>query len=122
MSEHFIIKSIGTLIPSYLKGYLIEKYSNNIIFYISGLFSFLILASGIILDEDKITKNKKSLYKTQKIQITPLIEEEEKENSNYNQIIDLIKNKNIIIFLTLIFFWNHLLHAFLLYFIMKLIF
>ena len=102
MSEHFIIKSVGTLIPSYLKGYLIEKYSNNIIFYISGLFSFFILVSGIILDEEKIKKNKKPSYKAKKIQITPLIEEE-KENSNYKQIIDLIKNKNIIIFLTLIF-------------------
>ena len=102
MSEHFIIKSVGTLIPSYLKGYLIEKYSNNIIFYISGLFSFFILSSGIILDEEKSNKNKKILYKTKQMQITPLIEEE-KENNNYNQIIDLIKNKNIVIFLTLIF-------------------
>ena len=29
MSEYFMIKSLGTLVPSYFKGFLIEKYSNE---------------------------------------------------------------------------------------------
>ena len=59
MSTHFIVKSIGTLIPSYLKGFLIEKYTNNIIFYISGLISFFIFTSALILEEDRIKYHKK---------------------------------------------------------------
>jgi undecaprenyl pyrophosphate phosphatase UppP len=60
MSTHFIVKSIGTLIPSYLKGFLIEKYTNNIIFYISGLISFFIFTSAIILVEDRIKNHEKT--------------------------------------------------------------
>ena len=58
MSEYFIIKSLGTLIPSYFKGFLIEKYTNDIIFYISGLISLLIFISDLILVEDKIDNKK----------------------------------------------------------------
>jgi hypothetical protein len=103
MSTHFIVKSIGTLIPSYLKGFLIEKYTNNIIFYISGLISFLIFTSAIILDDDKIKKHKKTKNQ-KKIKFSPLIEEEVNSNENKTtQIINLIKDKNIIILLSLIF-------------------
>lgn len=95
MSTHFIVKSIGTLIPSYLKGFLIEKYTNNIIFYISGLISFFIFTSAVILDEDRIKNHK---------QFSPLIEEEANSNENkITQIINLIKDKNILILLSLIF-------------------
>ena len=104
MSTHFIVKSIGTLIPSYLKGFLIEKYTNNIIFYISGLISFFIFTSALILDEDKIKKHKKTKNHQKKIKFSPLIEEEANSNENKTtQIINLIKDKNIIILLTLIF-------------------
>ena len=103
MSTHFIVKSIGTLIPSYLKGFLIEKYTNYIIFYISGLISFFIFTSAIILDEDKIKKHKIS-KKQKKIKFSPLIDEEINSNENKTtQIINLIKDKNIIILLILIF-------------------
>ena len=103
MSTHFIVKSIGTLIPSYLKGFLIEKYTNNIIFYISGLISFFIFTSAIILDDDRIKKHKKAKNK-KKIKFSPLIEEEVNSNENkITQIINLIKDKNIIILLSLIF-------------------
>lgn len=103
MSTHFIVKSIGTLIPSYLKGFLIEKYTNNIIFYISGLISFFIFTSALILEEDRI-KNYKKSKKQKKIKFSPLIEEDANSNeSKTAQIINLIKDKNIIILLTLIF-------------------
>ena len=59
MSEYFIIKSVGTLLPSFFKGFLIEKYTNDIIFYISGLISLLILISDIILVERKIDEKPK---------------------------------------------------------------
>ena len=101
MSEYFIIKSLGTLVPSYFKGFLIEKYTNDIIFYISGLISLFILISDLILVEDKIiqkTKEKKlspSLIKKKK--------KKRKEENKTEQILNLIKNKNIIILLSLIF-------------------
>ena len=102
MSTHFIVKSIGTLIPSYLKGFLIEKYTNNIIFYISGLISFFIFTSAIILDEDRI-KNHEKTERKKSIKFSPLIEEEANSNENKTtQIINLIKDKNIIILLSLI--------------------
>ena len=106
MSEYFIIKSLGTLIPSYFKGFLIAKYSNDIIFYISGIISFLILISDLILVEEKnIEKNE------ERVSSSSLIDNEEKEKEKNNnkkenttqQILNLIKNKNIIILLSLIF-------------------
>ena len=106
MSEYFIIKSLGTLIPSYFKGFLIAKYSNDIIFYISGIISFLILISDIVLVEEKnIEKNE------ERVSSSSLLDNEEKEKEKNNnkkenttqQILNLIKNKNIIILLSLIF-------------------
>ena len=106
MSEYFIIKSLGTLIPSYFKGFLITKYSNDIIFYISGIISFLILISDLILVEEKnIEKNE------ERVSSSSLLDNEEKEKEKNNnkkenttqQILNLIKNKNIIILLSLIF-------------------
>ena len=104
MSEYFIIKSLGTLIPSYFKGFLIAKYSNDIIFYISGIISFLILISDLILVEEKnIEKNE------ERVSSSSLLDNEEKEKNNNKkenttqQLLNLIKNKNIIILLSLIF-------------------
>jgi hypothetical protein len=104
MSEYFIIKSVGTLIPSYFKGFLIEKYTNDIIFYISALISLFIFLSGVIMLEEKIEdKNGEKMSSS--------LIEEENENINNNiknenkteQILNLIKNKNIILLLSLIF-------------------
>ena len=95
MSEYFIIKSLGTLIPSYFKGFLIEKYSNDIIFYISGLISLFILISDLILVEEKLTEKTK-----EKKLSSSLIKKKKKKNKEENkteQILNLIKNKNIII-------------------------
>ena len=88
MSEYFMIKSLGTLVPSYFKGFLIEKYSNDIIFYISGLISLFILISDLLLVENKLIEKKKK---------------KNKEENKTEQILNLIKNKNIIILLSLIF-------------------
>ena len=101
MSEYFIIKSLGTLIPSYFKGFLIQKYTNNIIFYISCLIALFILVSAIILVEDKTIDNEKS---SEKIESSPLLNDEEKKEENKtSQIINLIKNRNILLLLSLIF-------------------
>ena len=98
MSEYFIIKSVGTLLPSYFKGFLIEKYTNDIIFYISGLISLFILVSGLILVEDKIQENPNNKNKNN---ISNSLLEKEKENNKSEenkttQILNLIKNKNIV--------------------------
>ena len=101
MSEYFIIKSVGTLIPSYFKGFLIQRYTNDIIFYISALISLFILISGIILVEDKIEEENQ----IEDNDSSPFLEDEEakKEKNNTRKIINLIKNKNIILLLSLIF-------------------
>ena len=101
MSEYFIIKSLGTLIPSYFKGFLIEKYTNDIIFYISALISFIIIISDLLLVEEKLTKKTK-----EKKLSSSLLEKKKKKNKDENkteQILNLIKNKNILILLSLIF-------------------
>ena len=105
MSEYFIIKSVGTLLPSYFKGFLIEKYTNDIIFYISGLISLFILISGFILVEEKIPENPDNKNKKE-ISNTLLDKEKEGGKSEENkttQILNLIKNRNIILLLSLIF-------------------
>ena len=105
MSEYFIIKSVGTLLPSYFKGFLIEKYTNDIIFYISGLISLFILISGFILVEEKIPENSDNKNKKE-ISNTLLDKEKEGGKSEENkttQILNLIKNRNIILLLSLIF-------------------
>ena len=99
--------AIQALVPSYFKGFLIEKYTNDIIFYVSALISLLILISGIILVEDKIQEKPKDENKD-KISSSLLEEDKEKEKNNSEennkgQIINLIKNKNILILLSLIF-------------------
>ena len=101
MSEYFMIKSVGTLIPSYFKGFLIQRYTNDIIFYISALISLFILISGIILVEDKIEEENLE----ENNENSPFLEDEEvkKEKNNTRKIINLIKNKNIILLLSLIF-------------------
>ena len=83
-SLNFIIKTFGSLIPSYFKGFLIEKYSYDVIFYMCWLFSFFILISAIILEEDKNVKLKPT--KSQLILFTPIIEYKKKENEN-NKIL-----------------------------------
>ena len=101
MSEYFIIKSLGTLIPSYFKGFLIEKYTNDIIFYISALISFIIIISDLLLVEEKLIKKTK-----EKTLSSSLLEKKKKKNKDENkteQILNLIKNKNILILLSLIF-------------------
>ena len=101
MSEYFMIKSLGTLVPSYFKGFLIEKYSNDIIFYISGLISLFILISDLLLVENKLINKKKE----KKLSLS-LIEKKKKkieEENKTEQILNLIKNKNILILLSLIF-------------------
>ena len=101
ISEYFIIKSLGTLIPSYFKGFLIEKYTNDIIFYISALISVIILISDLLLVEEKLTKKTK-----EKKLSSSLLEKKKKKNKDENkteQILNLIKNKNILILLSLIF-------------------
>ena len=103
MSEYFIIKSVGTLIPSYFKGFLIERYTNDIIFYVSGFISLFILISNILLIEEKLGEKQK-----EKLSSSLLEKDKEKEKNKTmenktEQIINLIKNKNIIILLSLIF-------------------
>ena len=101
MSEYFIIKSVGTLVPSFFKGFLIEKYTNDIIFYISSLISLFILISDIILVERKIDEKPKKKFSSSLLGSDK--EKNKKEENKTEQIINLMKNKNIIILLSLIF-------------------
>ena len=101
MSQYFMIKSVGTLIPSYFKGFLIQKFTNDIIFYIACLISLFIFTSAFILVEDKIEDDKPEEQNDN----SPFLEDEEekKEKTNTRKIINLMKNKNIILLLSLIF-------------------
>ena len=102
MSLSFIIKSIGSLAPCYFKGFLIEKYSQDIIFYISGIISLFILISGIILDEDRIIKIKRTKSYKKRLGLSPLIAPKKNIISS-NKLPNLVKNQNILILLILIF-------------------
>ena len=103
MSEYFIIKSVGTLLPSFFKGLLIEKFTNDIIFYISGLISLLILISDISLVERKIDEKPKKKLSSSLLESDKEKEKNKKEENKTQEIINLMKNKNIIILLSLIF-------------------
>ena len=102
MSKSFIIKSIGSLVPCYFKGFLIEKYSQDIIFYMSGIISIFILISGLILDEDRVQKIKKTKSQKKLVDFSPLIAPKKKSLSS-NKITNLVQNRNIIILMLLIF-------------------
>ena len=97
MANFFIIKTIGNLVSSYLKGVLIEKYFYNIIFYLSAIFSGFILISGIILDDKKIIRKIKT-----KRSFPHLIDSKKREIIKF-KLTNLIKNKNILILFLLIF-------------------
>ena len=102
VAQKYLVKAIGIIIPSFLKGFLIEKYSYDIIFYMSGLFSLFILLCVFIFKEDKIEKIKhtKSL---RNMHLPPLIEEEKEEKEGNCKLLNLINNKKILYLFSLIF-------------------
>ena len=101
VAQKYLIKAIGIIIPSFLKGFLIEKYSYDIIFYISGFFSLIILLCVFIFKEDKIGKirHNKSL---RNILLPPLVEEENTEKEGNCKLLNLIKNNKILCLFLLI--------------------
>ena len=103
MYQKHLVKAIGTLIPSFFKGFLIEKYSYDIIFYMCALFSLFILISVLVFDEDKIEKTRRMSMKSQKNIHFSLIEGNKKKNNikNNNKLLNLI-NKNILMFFFLV--------------------
>ena len=100
VSQKYLIKAIGTIIPSFLKGFLIEKFSYDIIFYMSALFSFIILLCVFVFKEDKLEKMKQT-KSSKNINFTPLIEEQKKDGNN--KLLNLINNKKILYLFLLIF-------------------
>ena len=99
LHQYYKIKTIGNLILSFFKGFLIQKYSIDIIFYICGFLSFFIFISGIILDEDKYKKKEKGITRIQSIiNFSPIIEKKDCPKNN-----KLDKFKNIVLLLVLIF-------------------
>ena len=99
MHQYYIIKTCGNLVPSFFKGFLIEKYSINMLFFISAFLSIFILVSGIILEEDKDKKKDNGMARSQsRIEFTPIIE---KKNSITN--INNEKFKIIVLLLALVF-------------------
>lgn len=100
MSQYYIIKTYGALIPSFFNGFLIEKFSYEIIFYISGFFSIFILLSGINLEEDQYIRKRITNNQTKK-DFTPIKIREDIPN---NKILNLLNNEKILCLLLLIFF------------------
>ena len=100
MSQYYIIKTYGALIPSFFNGFLIEKFSYEIIFYFSGFFSIFIFISGINLDEDKYIR-RRITRSPSRIDFEPLRVREEVPN---NRILNLLNNEKVLCLLLLIFF------------------
>ena len=89
LHQYYKIKTFGNLIISLFKGFLIQKYSIYIIFYISGFLSIFIFIDGIMLDEDKYIKKDKGIIRSQsKIDFSPIIE---KRKSPKNNKLDNLK-------------------------------
>ena len=97
LSMFYILKNCGLILSSYLKGYLIEKFSIKTVFGIHGFLEVLIIISGFILIEEKIGKKNENLD-----------EKSNENNKNKANIYDLInfikKNEFILPFLFVIFF------------------
>ena len=100
LSKSYIIKNTGTLIISFSRVFFIDKFSNDVIFYISGIFSIILLMSGLFLYEDKIIKKNNNRIE-KKSSFHPLVEPQKKETGN-NKLLNLIKNNNILILLLLV--------------------
>lgn len=76
VSWYFVCKYIGVFIASFLKGYLIDKYSIQMVFIVSACLPIVTLISGLILYEERIIDKKHKSYVN--------IDKEIKEENNHN--------------------------------------
>ena len=80
VSWYFLCKYIGVFVASFLKGYLIEKFSIQMVFIVSAGLPIITLLSGIILVEEKVNE-KSSRYVSVKDESHIDVEEQvEKDN------------------------------------------
>ena len=85
-SEYFIFSNLATLISYFLHYFLIEKLSNDFIFYMCGLFSLLILASGLIVKETKFKNKYNNEIICSSFNGEEKKEDEEKDENENNEI------------------------------------
>ena len=110
LSMFYILKNCGLILSSYLKGYLIEKFSIKTVFGIHGFLEILIIISGFILIEEKIGNKNFNENKNLNESENKKLNKNNNNNNNKNKanIYDLInfikKNEFILPFLFVIFF------------------
>lgn len=84
VSWYFVCKYCGVFLASFLKGYLIEQYSIQMVFIVSACFPIVTLISGLILYEERIIDKKHKSY----VNIDKEIKEDNFQNiGNDNQEI-----------------------------------
>lgn len=77
--KYFLCKYSGTFLASFLKGYLIEKFSVQAVFLISSIFPIIMIISGFVLYE----KPKNSVEKVSYQRVT-----ENENHSTDNEVTD----------------------------------
>lgn len=98
-TNQVIVNSAGSIIASLLKGYLLEKYSLDILFYACAGFSILLLMSAVLIYERKIIFQK--TQKERKKSIDEINEENEKYKKKKGLKL-LFTNKKILILIALL--------------------
>jgi Na+/melibiose symporter-like transporter len=97
-NNYVIVKNLGMIIAAFLKGYLLEIFSIESMFMISGINQIMMFISGIILVEEKKNFIKNNKEETDNEHLLETYEENENENKtvSFKQFLNYIFQKKII--------------------------
>jgi folate/biopterin transporter len=91
ISAFFIIKNIGVLASSYLKGYLVDVISIRSIFVVAGLTPILLVISSYMMFEERIVRNTENTTGDNAILIKP-----EPKRMFHKELLSFILQKQIL--------------------------
>ena len=95
---YFKYRNLSILISTLLQGFLMEKYSYNVIFYLCAFFSLFILISAFILKERKISVRGCIFSNQSRETIYSSFNDEDEEENNKKLCCDEFCQKNSPIF------------------------
>jgi hypothetical protein len=104
ISSYFILKNIGVLGSSYLKGYLVDIISLRSVFLIASMTPLLLILAGFMMYEDEITVKKDEEMKkmnTPEAENPTLFKEQPIDRMLHKEFLNFILQKQI--FLPLLF-------------------
>jgi folate/biopterin transporter len=94
ISSFFILKNIGVLMSSYLKGYLVDVISIRSVFLCAASTPALLIIAGVLMYEDKIEPSSRN---KQEGENDVLFREEPAERMLHKEFFDFILQKQILL-------------------------